>query len=173
MTTRDAQADLFRHNVGRAGWHAGMLDQCAADVESLTAEEAVEILFRLRAAVETMRRVDAALEVWIAKVFRELGHPPKTPVEFPEGMVEVKRSRDRKEWQHEALRSKWLNVWLDVWLEEHGGELPSAAEVRDALLDCVSVSAWKVTGLRKLSIDSDDYCTSLPGTARVVITSAD
>jgi hypothetical protein len=136
----------------------------AADIESMTVEEAARALRGLRRNLGIIRQVEAGLERWIAECFAH--EKWRDPHELPGvGMVEVKRSKDRKAWDHEALKSRWLNAYT----ASTGGEVTDPAEVRDALLNVVSIAGWKVTGLRELDIDADDYCSSLPGTPRVVL----
>lgn len=140
------------------------INQDTADIESTTVEEAARLLAALRPQIALLRQCEAGIERWIARCFAAEGW--RDPHELPGiGMVEVRRSKTRRAWQHDLLKSKWLAAYV----KSTGGEVTDPAQVRDALFDVVSVSGWKVTGLKALDIDPDDYCDSEPGTPTVVI----
>ena len=96
----------------------------------------------------------------------ELGEP--TP--FPGiGVVTVKRGNDRKEWDHDGLRRAVVAHAREDRIVTADGEIESEAEaaVRH-LFDCARPS-WRVTALRKIDVDPDEYCATLPGRVSVVI----
>jgi hypothetical protein len=140
------------------------VNRAVGDIESTTVEESAQILGDVRAHIAVLRQCEAGIERWIATCFREEGW--RDPVELPGiGMVEVRRSTTRRAWDHEGLRARWLNDYVTA----NGGEVVDPAQIRDALFDVVSVSGWKVTGLKALGIDANDFCQSEPGTPRVVL----
>jgi hypothetical protein len=140
------------------------LNRAAADIDSTTIEEAVGSLATLREQIGTLRQVEAGLERWIAACFRAEGWD--LTHELPGiGMVEVRRSTTRRAWDWPELKSAWLNQYM----ARTGGEVTDPAAIRDAIFECFSISSGKVTGLRELGIDVEDYCSSEPGTPRVVI----
>ncbi len=140
------------------------VNHAIADVESMTVEETATSLMILRDAIGLLRQCEAGAERWIARCFREEGWDVQH--ELPGiGMVEVRRSKDRKAWQHDRVQSDWLNALMTA----RGGEHLDPAEVRDEFLKVASISGYKVTGLRELELDPDDYCESSPGTPRVVL----
>lgn len=79
------------------------------------------------------------------------------------GVVEVKSSVRRTRWDHdEAFRTVIARLADEpgLFYDEDGVRLPPAvmaANVVARLRDVLSPS-WKVTGLRELGIDPDEYC---------------
>lgn len=141
------------------------VDKATARVDDVKVEDAVQSLARMREVIAQLRRCEAGFERWIAEVFADQGW--RDPHEFPGvGAVEVRRSKTRRAWDHEALQRKWL----DAHMAETGGEVLEPAEVVTAYRKVAQVSGYKVTGLKELGIYADDFCDSEPGTPRVVIT---
>jgi hypothetical protein len=147
---------------------AGAVDKAVGDVESTTVQEAAQTLANLRVHIATLRQCEAGIERWIAQCFREEGW--RDPVELPGvGMVEVRRSKNRRGWQYDALRSKWVNVFVPRWAELHEGEEPAPGDVMAALFECFTVTGAKVRSMKSIGIDVDDYCESEPGAPTVSI----
>lgn len=140
------------------------LNRRAADLDAIHVQEKAYSLKLLREQFTILRQIEAGLERSIAADFK--GNGWRDPHELPGvGIVEVRRSTERRAWQHDRVRSDWLNAYLTT-LE---GEIPDPAEIRDAFLKVASVSQYKVTGLRQLGLDAENYCESSPGTPRVVL----
>lgn len=143
------------------------LDKASADFDSLTVEEAVEVLSVVKENVTTLRQLEAALERWVAECFKAEGWWDAR--EFPGlGSVEVRRSKNRRAWDHQMLRSDWLNTYM----EGRGGEAPDPFELIEDFLKVASLGSWKVTGLRAIGFDPADYCDEQPGTPTVQIVRA-
>lgn len=159
MTTA---ADRARHALGTIQMGVDDLNRALGDLDSMTVEDKATTLQVLRDLFGPQRQCEAGLERGIAHDFRDAGWDLQH--ELPGiGMVEVRRSKDRKAWQHDRVQSDWLNaITVD-------GEYLDPAQVRDAFLSVASISGYKVTGLRELGLDPDDYCDSTPGAPRVVI----
>ncbi len=140
------------------------LNVATGSVDSTTVEEATQALADLRAMIAPLRQVEAGLERWIAQCFKAEGWD--LTHELPGiGMVEVRRSTTRRAWDWPELKSAWLNQYM----ARTGGEVSDPAAIRDAIFECFSISSGKVTGLRELGIDVEDYCSSEPGTPRVIL----
>jgi hypothetical protein len=145
---------------------ATVLDEASLDFESTTVEEAADSLGQLSDAIMSLRQLQALLERWVAECFRAEGWKANEPREIPGvGVVEVRRSRNRRAWQHEQLRSAWLNEYLS----RNGGEAPDPFTVVADFLKVASINGWKVTGLREYGLEADDWCDSEPGTPTVQV----
>lgn len=143
-----------------------VLDAASVEFDSTTVQEAADDLGRLSEAITTLRQLQASLERWVAQCFRAEGWKVNEPVEVPGvGMVEVRRSTTRRAWQHEQLRTAWLNAYL----EQNGGEAPDPFTVVEAFLKVASINGWKVTGLRSLGLEANDYCDTEPGAPTVKV----
>lgn len=143
------------------------LDKASADFDSLTVQEAVEHLSVVKEDITTLRQLEAALERWVAECFKAEGW--RDAVEFPGlGTVEVRRSRNRTAWDHEMVRTDWLNRYLS----ERDGEIPDPFEFVQDFLRVASVGSYKVRGLRASGMDPADYCSEEPGTPTVQIVRA-
>lgn len=141
------------------------LDRVSDDFNSLTVDEAVEHLSVVKELIGRQRQLEAALERWVAECFKAEGW--RDPQEFPGlGVVEVRRSRNRRAWEHDTLTRDWLNTFL----EGRGGETPDPFDVVDEFRKVASVGSWKVRGLAAYGIDAGEYCDEQPGTPTVQIT---
>lgn len=161
MTTA---ADRIHAALGQLRTAVDDLNRGVGDVESTTVEEAASALAELRDLISPLRQCEAGLERWIATCFRHEGWD-LTHELVGVGMVEVRRSVTRRGWDWDELKSAWLNAYM----ERNGGEVTDPAQIRDALFESFSVSGGKVTGLRELGIDANDYASVEPGPPRVVI----
>jgi hypothetical protein len=140
------------------------LDKASLDFDSLTVDEAVEHLSVVKELIGRQRQLEAALERWVAECFKAEGW--RDPQEFPGlGLVEVRRSKTRRAWDHAMVRSDWLNRYLDA----NDGEIPGPFEFLEDFLKVASVGTWKVTGLKGWDMDPADYCDESPGTPTVSI----
>lgn len=140
------------------------LDKASQDFDSLTVDEAVEHLSVVKELIGRQRQLEAALERWVAECFKAEGW--RDPQEFPGlGVVEVRRSKTRRAWDHETLRRDWLNTYM----EGRGGDIPDPFDVVSDFLKVASVGSYKVTGLKAYGIDPADYCDESPGTPTVSI----
>lgn len=143
------------------------LDRVSDDFNSLTVDEAVGALTVVKEQLAILRQLDAALERWVAECFKAEGW--FDPVEFPGlGTVEVRRAKNRRAWDHQMIRTDWLNRYL----QSRDGEIGDPFEFIEDFLKVASVGSWKVTGLRAFEMDADDYCDSQPGTPTVSIVRA-
>ena len=140
------------------------LDKASLDFDSLTVAEAVEHLSVVKELIARTRQLEAALERWVAECFKAEGW--RDPVEFPGiGVVEVRRSRTRRAWDHDLLTRDWLNTYM----EGRGGETPDPFALIEDFRKVASVGSWKVRGLKEWEIDPSEYCDESPGTPTVSI----
>lgn len=100
--------------------------------------------------------------------------PSKREVVDGLGVVERRQGATRRKWQSEELLGQVLRLALDP---DGTGELPPAGEllarIRSALLETVPFTgslAWRVTALRELGLDPDEWCEKTPGRKAVQIT---
>lgn len=150
--------------VASVGVWAASLDHSLLDVRELPIEAAVVQLAQLREAVKSLRQSEAALEQWIAEVFKDQNWFGPRDFEGV-GRIEIHRSKGRRGWDHEQAAHDFMGAWL----KKRGGELPTPFEVRDALLGVASVSGWKVKAMQAVGLNVDDYCESGLGPAKVEI----
>lgn len=92
------------------------------------------------------------------------------------GVFQLRHGKDRKAWQSEQLLSEVIRRSLDP---EGTGELPPLPEVveriRAGVFDTAPVTpslGWRVTALKRLGLDPDEWCESTPGRTTVQITEA-
>lgn len=89
------------------------------------------------------------------------------------GVLEGKHGKDRKAWDHVALKSIVSEKIVAKHLDPESGTLavPPVVLMLD-MLNMVSFSSWKVTELRKLGMDNEQiarYCEETPGRFNVVV----
>lgn len=153
--------------------HAEALNiNAAAYAEELSIEDAAAFLSRLRVVITNLRQIEGLYERWIAAIFRDQGWPTGYKKPHPVdgvGDVEVTYSSTTT-WDHEGTLKAWSEKWLDEWAANHEGQLPEPWDVTAALTEVVGVSYWRVTPLKALGLDPDDYRSKSWGAAKVKIT---
>ncbi len=139
-----------------------------ADLDGLSWETAVETLHHLRLTRQTLSAIEDALTRHIAGEWRKHKIRDRQEVEGI-GSIEVRRSKDRKAWEHDRLGS----AVIDANLAATEGELPDPFTISRWVLDAAAPSYWRTGVLKKLGLDPDEYCESIPGRTSVQITSND
>lgn len=137
-------------------------------IQALTWEQALHALSALRASVETIRQIDAALTRHLYLT------GPHGDVEVEGiGVVGIRRANDRKEWDHDS----WRHDVRGAALEKTGatdevftadGESFDLAELLILVQNVHGATAPKVTALRALGLEPAAYCTERPGQPQVV-----
>ena len=174
-TTPDAAPPTV--NDAETRLHTDLIDEALLNLEdairglnvallgmpSLDFDTAAEMLARedtARAALAVIHE-SMTLHTWKARGDRygDVVHPTL-------GTIGVRRGKNRKEWQHDAL----AGAVVDAHMDATGGELPDPDTVRTWITDAAGISYWKVTALKELGIEVEDYCATLPGKPGVSIT---
>jgi hypothetical protein len=120
----------------------------------------------VRDTVKALRMIDDDLSDRIAEQL------PGGWEDFNSGRVEVKPSVQRTKWDHESL---WAQVTArgrdERQVDKDTGEvLESEGEaVARTLRACVGQGPWKVTGLREIGLDPDEYCEKSYGAPKVIV----
>lgn len=133
--------------------------------------EALDALAQIRQARQGLAQIEATLERRAARVMTG------DIIEWPGGVAERRFGKDRKEWQHDELIRTVVNlIATDVATDKASGELDDmlAALVQDAVARFAETHRpdWRVTVLKKLGVDPDEYCRAIPGRTTVAITQA-
>lgn len=126
--------------------------------DDMAADDGLRALGVLRSALSALRDLDAAL---VRHIYVNGEHGDVQVEGLP--VAKVTRARDRKAWEHRPL----AQAVLDAHLTERGFEQPDPWEAITWVLDAAGVSYWKVTALRELGIDADQYCETTPGKPQV------
>lgn len=92
-------------------------------------------------------------------------------------VAERRRGRDRSAWKNEDLTHEVVKrAIIEASVDRETGEIiePNATTwaVRDALVATARPS-WRVTALRELDIDPDEFCTSVKGRSTLQIITAE
>lgn len=143
---------------------AGWIDT-AAEVEALDA------LATVRQARQDLAQVEAVLERHAARVMTG------NVIEWPGGVAERHFGKSRKEWAHDDLVRQVVQlIAVDAATDKASGETDEmlAALVQDACARFALTHRpdWRVTALKQLGVDADDYCSAIPGRVTVAITQA-
>ncbi len=126
------------------------------DVTSL-----VSMLDAVRDMTNTLKSVDERLvEVLTAKM--------GDPIAVDGVVAEVKWGKPRKQWETEQLASLVSEEIIARAIDPETGALETpVSQLIQQLLQFVGVSYWKVTALKALGIDPDQYCEVGPAKASV------
>lgn len=127
-------------------------EDLAESVPSMTAVELADALVLCRqhqaAAAKTAAVVERALV--------ELGEPVEHPTW---GRFGLDVRTDRRKWQHNRVANLLAEKALDERRVTREGDVEAPHEaVLRVLMECASLSGWKLTGLRRLGVDPDDWC---------------
>jgi|TARA_R110000803_G_scaffold37598_13_gene81123 hypothetical protein len=81
------------------------------------------------------------------------------PVDVDGATVEIKSGAPRKTWDHKSLINDISKRLVDSSVDLNTGEVlkTPTAMIREAL-EFAGISYWKVTKLKELHLDADDYC---------------
>lgn len=86
----------------------------------------------------------------------------QSPYQTRQFSMETKTGQPRKKWDHKGLASQVAKRIHDRSIDMDTGELVKSAEEQiQELLEYASPSYWRVTALKELGIDPDDYCEVL------------
>lgn len=161
-----------------------------ADLDSLTVEEAVDLLHaaaeklgeaahgdgitdlepqhallvldRLRSALWHARTVDDAL------VAHAYAHAPRGRHVYDGiGEVYVGRSDSRPRWDDRGALQLVLDAKVDDYCREHQGEFPPPEVVVSWVLEVASIGYFRKTALKALGIPLDEVYSSEPGRPKV------
>lgn len=135
---------------------AGDLDTLAAGLVSLTA------------LLDDLRELARAVETDVAALMPEKRH------EVPGlGVLERRKGTDRKSWDWETLLPTLIRMYVDP---DGTGAIPDPVEVmdrmRELIVDVLGVTPSKgprVTPLREMGLDPDEYCATTPGRVSVQV----
>lgn len=171
MTTIRAASPegLFALAVTGFGLAAESVNEEALGViDTLDYDTAIRVLHQLRQAVALIGTVDASLARHIYLT------APHGDTEIDGiGIVGVRRNQDRKEWQHDDWKTDVRNAILDKHNIDGGllfdveGTGIEAVELLTEAQDVHGATSPKVTALRKLGLDPEAYCTSVPGSISI------
>jgi hypothetical protein len=82
-----------------------------------------------------------------------------TPMSTQQFSVETKTGNPRKKWDHRQLASLVAKRIHDRSIDMDTGEILKTPQQQiEELLEYASPSYWRVTALRELGIDPDEYC---------------
>jgi hypothetical protein len=144
---------------------ADILEDCQASDDP---ETAAARWLELEAIRDDAARAVAEAGEWAAKVMASQG---QYRVEANGVRIVRNRPKARKAWRHDELCADVLkHVPEQALLNTTTGEVePERHTTLRLLRDCVSFGGGKVTGLRKLGMDPDEYheVTEKPETVRV------
>lgn len=158
-------------NPGLAALREAILavdDQRQALAEAGDLDNLARGLAQLRTLVGDLRQLAAATEDDVARLM-----PAKRVEVEGVGAIERRKGTDRRSWQWDDLLPLLVRLYLDPDLT---GELPDAAEaverMKALIVEVVGVTPSKgprITPLRELGIDPDEYAEVTPGRTTVQI----
>ena len=92
------------------------------------------------------------------------------PIETTFSQVEIKSGAPRKSWDHEGLTEELIRRIQAKSIDIDTGErLQSSEDMMRELISHAGVSYWRVTGLKALDVDVDEYCEKGVSKKSVVI----
>jgi len=151
--------------IGRLVNHLERLTLLSAEDES-DPERSINRLIDLNLAKATFTTAYKQYETVVAHDMER-----KPFVEMPGGfIVERKEGRPRKKWNHKKLGREVAHRIHDRSIDMDTGEiLMSAEEMMTSMLQYAAPSYWRVTQLKKLGVDANNYCELGEGTVSVSI----
>lgn len=106
----------------------------------------LDLLYDVRFVISELRHLERDIETDAATLM------PKKLGETHRVLAERRMSTDRRNWQHEDLAK--------LVIEKEWSNIDHPQDVAKALMAAAGFSYWRVTRLRELGIDPDEYCES-------------
>ena len=119
----------------------------------------LDLLADVRFVLGELKHLERDIETDAARLM------PKKIVQTARVTAERRMSTDRRNWQHEDLAKKVIEL---EW-----GNIDHPQDVARILMAYAGFSYWRVTRLRELDIDPDEYCETMPGRATVQLRERD
>lgn len=145
--------------VGKAGELLNIVAK--GTIDTLPWDHALELLADLRATMDQhLRPIESSL---VRHVY--LTGPHGTTEVEGHGIVEIRRTPDRKRWDERSA----VYAALDTFMARRDGEVPDPADVVDMVLELVGVQYLRTTALRAYGLRPGDFCEETPGKPSVRI----
>ena len=144
------------------------LDEVAEpdDLDQYSLEDLVKLLIQGREMTRVIRDITSRIE---QATVRAMPHRKMTLEGI--GVVEKTTETTRKEWDHPMVAGQVVLRATDAWTQETG-EIVSN-ELAGRLLDAMMTAArmeWRVTALKEMGIDPEQYCETTYGSQKVRVT---
>lgn len=138
----------------------------AEEYDDADATKSIERLIDLNLAKSTLATAYKQYETVVAHNMER-----KPEVTMPGGfIVERKEGKPRKKWDHKRLTKVVSERLIDKSIDFETGEiLMSQEEMMAQMLQYAAPSYWRVTQLKKLGIDANNYCELGDATVSVSI----
>jgi hypothetical protein len=136
-----------------------------------SAIELLDLLGIVRDHRKNLADIESLLETRAAKAMTG------DVMEWTGGTAERRWGKDRKEWKHDALTSAVTAAIVPPLAVDPNGEVDTV--LAELLHEAISAYAatnrpsWRVTAVKPLGIDPDEFCTSSPGRPSVTVTRKD
>lgn len=161
--------DVLGHTLNQL---AAAVSDLSDDVPAaLDVDDSTDAVVRLLADLREQRKALAAIEAYVeSAAVKRLKYGQQQVGDF---IAEVRGGKDRRNWQHDDVA---FAVCRDLATDDQGVVIPDMAQVidlvRSRIMNCAQVSGWRVTQLRPLGLDPDDFSESVPGRKTVTVTPA-
>lgn len=124
-----------------------------------TEEQLVALIARLKQARSNLADAEDHLT---RQLFRERGTGTHV---IAGAAVEVRMGKERTEWKHDELRRAAI---LEL-AKRHGGNVTTVEAIVTDWTAVSGPSGWKLTGIRALGLQVDEFTTARPGRPSVTI----
>lgn len=147
--------------LGRA-----LLDFDGSDVETL------DLLGQVRLQRQALAQIEAVLETTAVRLMTQ------DVVTWDGGTAERRWGKDRKEWKHDDLaRAVTGRIVEQLAVDPTSGVFDGdlAAVLHQAVEQYAATNrpSWRVTAVKPLGIDPDEFCVAVPGRATVQVNLSD
>lgn len=144
------------------------LDEVAEpnELDEYSLETLVKLLIQGREMVRIMRDIAGRIEQATVRAM-----PHRKMVIDGIGTVEKTTETARKEWDHPLVAGQVLRSATDSWAKETGEIVDQelAGKVLDAFMAAARME-WRVTALKDLGINPDNYCETTYGSQKIRVT---
>jgi hypothetical protein len=173
LTVVPEPAPAVEYDLGDALLHlrdsVDVLGQATVGLD-LSAVEWCDLLGQIRRDRQVLAQIESLIEREAARAMRAAG---SDLLEWEGGTAERRGGKDRKEWDHDAVMTAVTRAIIPPLAVDQNGEIDE--DLAGLLHQAVAAYAatnrptWRVTALKPLGVDPDQFCHAVPGRATVQV----
>lgn len=156
MSVLDNTASALREaHESLRSFESDLMDMRDGSIDSASNEELLQLAGDLHLVKSYVTELFNELQLIVTE---QIGHMA-APVSIDGATVEIKSGSPRKTWDHKGLIDDVSKRLVDSSIDLNTGEvIKTPLEMIREALEFAGISYWKVSKLKELHLDADEYC---------------